>query len=196
MSYGISIIVGVEYVMNIFKIIIEISWNHLKHLIRTPLSFRLSRSRKTTIKLLKNDKIAVLKHRVVDHVFFNSEDLELDATEINDIMRYYKVLYVYAYRHTYDGNVNELLRDSMTGKLDMNTLSKDKREFLSIVKSLQYNKVVDINEQLEEQRKKASEKDGGIGGMLGGMLGGLGGNLDGNLGGKMPNNIDMDPESD
>ena len=150
---------------------------------------------KPQLKLLKNDNITVLKHRVVDHVFFNSEDLELDATEINDIMRYYKVLYVYAYRHTYDGNVNELLRDSMTGKLDMNTLSKDKRDFLSIVKSLQYNKIADINEQLEEQRNKASEEDGGIGGMLGGMLGGLGGNLGGNLGGKMPNNIDMDPES-
>ena len=147
------------------------------------------------LKLLKNDDITILKHRVIDHVFFNTSDLELDATEINDIMRYYKVLYVYAYRHTYDGDVNDLLRDSMTGKLDMDTLSKENREFLDIVESLKHNRNSEIKEHLEEQKKATADEDGGIGGMLGGMLGGLGGNLGGNLGGKMPDNIDMDPES-
>ena len=112
---------------------------------------------KPQLKLLKNDDILILKHRVVDHVFFNGEDLELDSTDINDIMRYYKVLYVYAFRHTYNGDVNELLRNSMTGKLDMNSLSKDDRSFLDIVESLKHNRTELIEEQLEEQQKKKNE---------------------------------------
>ena len=121
---------------------------------------------KSQLTLLKNDDVNVLKHRVVDHVFFNNEDLELDATEINDIMRYYKVLYVYAYRHTYDGDVNDLLRGSITGSLDSSSISKDDRIFLDIVESLKHNRTQRIEEQLEEQR----ENKGGEGGEGGGRV--------------------------
>ena len=149
---------------------------------------------KSQLTLLKNDDVTILKHRVVDHIFFNNEDLELDATEINDIMRYYKVLYVYAYRHTYDGDVNDLLRSSMTGTLDEN-ISKDARVFLDVVESLKHNRTQRIEEQLEEQRENSEGGEGGgLGGLLGGMLGGLGG-LGGGKSGGLPSNVDMDPES-
>ena len=94
---------------------------------------------KPQLKLLKND-ILIIKTSCCGPCVFNGEDLELDSTDINDIMRYYKVLYVYAFRHTYNGDVNELLRNSMTGKLDMNSLSKDDRSFLDIVESLKHNR--------------------------------------------------------
>ena len=150
---------------------------------------------KSQLTLLKNDDVNILKHRVVDHVFFNNEDLELDATEINDIMRYYKVLYVYGYRHTYDGDVNELLRGSITGSLDPSAISKDDRVFLDVVESLKHNRTQRIEEQLEEQRENnASGEGGGLGGLLGGMLGGLGG-LGGGNAEKLPSNVDMDPAS-
>ena len=144
---------------------------------------------------LKNDDLTILKHRVVDHVFFNNEDLELDATEINDIMRYYKVLYVYAYRHTYKGDVNELLKRSMVKTSD--PIEKDEQIFLDIVESLKHNKKQRIEEQLEEQRenKGGDGEGGGIGNLLGGMLGGLGGGLGGGKGGGLPENVDMNPES-
>lgn len=146
---------------------------------------------KPQLTLLKNDDVTILKHRVVDHIFFNNEDLELDATEINDIMRYYKVLYVYAYRHTYDGDVNDLLRSSMTGTLDEH-ISKDARVFLDVVESLKHNRTQRIEEQLEEQRENSEGGEGGgLGGLLGGMLGGLGGGKSG----EIPSNVDMDPES-
>ena len=103
---------------------------------------------KPQLTLLKNDDLTILKHRVVDHVFFNNEDLELDATEINDIMRYYKVLYVYAYRHTYDGDVNELLRQSMTNTSNETNVSKEDQVFLDIVESLKHNRTQRIEEQL------------------------------------------------
>ena len=147
---------------------------------------------RSQLTLLKNDDVNILKHRVVDHVFFNNEDLELDATEINDIMRYYKVLYVYGYRHTYSGDVNELLRGSIMGTLDPSTISKDDRIFLDVVESLKHNRTQRIEEQLEEQRENSGDGEGGgLGGLLGGMLGGLGG---GNSGG-LPSNVDMDPAS-
>lgn len=147
---------------------------------------------KSQLTLLKNDDVNILKHRVVDHVFFNNEDLELDATEINDIIRYYKVLYVYAYRHTYDGDVNELLRGSITGTLDPSTISKDDRVFLDVVESLKYNRMQRIEDQLEEQCENSeSGGGGGIGGLLGGMLGGLGGGKSPSL----PSNVDLDPAS-
>jgi hypothetical protein len=152
---------------------------------------------KSQLTLLKNDDVNILKHRVIDHVFFNNEDLELDATEINDIMRYYKVLYVYAYRHTYDGDVNDLLRNSMTGSLDMNVISRDDRVFLDIVESLKHNRTKRIEEQLEEKRENnetVGDGEGGGGGGLGGLLGGMLGGLGGSSGG-LPTNVDMDPES-
>lgn len=149
---------------------------------------------KPQLTLLKNDDVTILKHRVVDHVFFNNEDLELDATEINDIMRYYKVLYVYSYRHTYDGDVNNLIRCSMMGQLDTESVSKDDRVFLDVVESLKHNKTTRIEEQLDEQRENSGGDGGGLGGLLGGMLGGLGG-IGGGTGGGLPNNVDMDPDS-
>ena len=75
-----------------------------------------------------------------------------------------------------DGDINELLRGSITGTLNAETISKDDRVFLDVVESLKHNRTQRIEEQLEEQRENESgEGGGGLGGLLGGMLGGLGG---------------------
>lgn len=111
------------------------------------------------LNLLKDENLDIFKSRIIDHVFFNNEDLELDVTSIYDILRYYKVLFIYAFRYTYKGNVTELMHNSFN-KSDDVVITDEEQIFLDIVESLKNTSKTRIEEQLNtEQKSTTGEND-------------------------------------
>lgn len=102
------------------------------------------------LHLLKDENLDILKSRVVDHVFFNNEELKLDATSLYDIMRYYKVLFIYAFRHTYKGDIMALMRSRLPENSEQNVgMTSIESSFLDIVESLKNVRTNRIEEQLK-----------------------------------------------
>jgi hypothetical protein len=117
------------------------------------------------LHLLKDENLDIFKSRVIDHVFFNNEELKLDVTSIYDIMRYYKVLFIYAFRHTYKGDIMSLMHSSLLSEnSEQNALITPlESAFLDIVKSLKHGRTNRIEEQLKA-KEEDKENGGGEGG--------------------------------
>lgn len=112
----------------------------------------------THVHLLRDEKLELLEKPLLDHIYFHK--LSLDAKSVYDIFRYLKVLYIYAFRYTYTGNVNDLLKARMTNsdKENNTTMTSKETMFLDIVDSLKQNRQNVIDEQLEARANGTSTK--------------------------------------
>ena len=112
------------------------------------------------LHLLKDENLDIFKSRVVDHVYFNNEELKLDVTSIYDIMRYYKVLFIYAFRHTYKGDIMTLMRSRLPENSEQNAvMTSIESSFLDIVESLKHGRTNKIEEQLNARKEENGEGD-------------------------------------
>jgi hypothetical protein len=111
------------------------------------------------VELLKDEQLDLLKQPILKYIIFN--ELSLSSSSLYSIFRYLKILYIYAFKHTYDGNVNDLLRKLMDTPTADEDLAVQERLFLDIVDSLKRKKQVlmnNIDEQLDSAEDNFEEE--------------------------------------
>ena len=89
--------------------------------------------------------------------FINLSDLSLNTGSLFSIFRYFKHMYIYAFKYYYEKDINDLIR---TTKEERASLSNGERYFLKIISSLRQNKesaIVNLEKQLGQTEEDELE---------------------------------------
>lgn len=111
---------------------------------------------KVSDEMLYKENLELLKRPFLK--FVNLNDLSLNTGSLFSIYRYFKMLYIYAYKYNYKGDINELIRAT---RKDRVLLKDNEQMFLKIVKSLNSSKKTmdNLSKQITSFESEESTND-------------------------------------